>query len=139
MGGSNFTSIKNSFLHKIWSDRARPGGLTHGISGRSPQVECLEPSMLLSLSSSSFDSPRESTLASDGFAAGGLAFDGTSDYITVGQVPTLRLTSQITIAAWVRPESFPNWGGLPACEYCSGTFCWCANIAASLPFRTNYS
>ncbi|MBN1854156.1 MAG: metallophosphoesterase [Pirellulales bacterium] len=58
----------------------------------------------------------------DGFLAGSLAFDGSNDYISVGQVTTLQLANTMTISAWVNVHSpFPDWGGIAGWVHDTGS------------------
>ena len=42
----------------------------------------------------------------------GLNFDGTDDYVTCGNDPSLDITDAITISAWIRPESISDYDGI---------------------------
>jgi hypothetical protein len=41
-------------------------------------------------------------------------FDGTTDYVNVGEMAAVKNQSGLTISAWVNPTTFSNWSGLVA-------------------------
>jgi glucose/arabinose dehydrogenase len=41
-----------------------------------------------------------------------LRLDGVDDYVAVPHSPSLNLTTQLTLAAWIKPEQFSNWVGI---------------------------
>jgi hypothetical protein len=47
-----------------------------------------------------------------GFVGGGLEFNGAADYVDCGANPSLDITDEITIAAWVKIDSFEDWDGI---------------------------
>jgi len=49
---------------------------------------------------------------SDGVVFGGYDFGGSDDFISLGNPPSLNITSEFTISAWANPQSSP--GGNPA-------------------------
>ncbi len=52
---------------------------------------------------------REATWTTSGRTGKGLAFDGVNDWVTIDDVADLRLTTAMTIEAWVNPSSVSNW------------------------------
>ena len=40
---------------------------------------------------------------------GALSFDGINDWVTVPDVPALRVTTELTLEAWVRPTTASGW------------------------------
>ena len=44
-----------------------------------------------------------------GHTGGGLAFDGLDDMVTVADTPALRLTTAMTLSAWIRPTGASDW------------------------------
>ncbi len=49
------------------------------------------------------------TWAAAGKYGGGLAFDGTNDWVTVPDAASLDLTTGLTLEAWVRPTTNSSW------------------------------
>jgi len=45
---------------------------------------------------------------------GGIVFDGTNDYSTIGSSTLLDITGNLTVCSWVRPSSFSNQGNIVA-------------------------
>ena len=47
-----------------------------------------------------------------GQAGGALSFDGSNDHVMVADSPALDITETLTLATWVKADSFSNWTGL---------------------------
>lgn len=52
--------------------------------------------------------PDSPVWTSDGVINGALDFDGVDDYVEVGDDPSLDITDEITLMAWVYPENWDN-------------------------------
>ena len=47
----------------------------------------------------------------DGLIGKALQFDGGTDYVEIADAPVLDITNTITIAAWIKANTFGNWRG----------------------------
>jgi hypothetical protein len=52
---------------------------------------------------------REAAWTTTGRYGGALRFDGVNDWVTIADAPDLRLTSNLTLEAWINPTSTAGW------------------------------
>jgi len=60
------------------------------------------------------------TWTTAGKVRGGLNFDGVNDLVTVPDTPALRLTTGMTVDAWIRPTAASTWATVALKEHPSG-------------------
>ena len=60
------------------------------------------------------------TRTASGRFGGALSFDGTSAWVTIADAPSLRLTTGMTVEAWVNPTSGTGWRSVVMKETAGG-------------------
>jgi predicted outer membrane repeat protein len=70
----------------------------------------------------------------DNFPGTSLDFDGTNDYVEVSDVPSLDLTTNYTIEAWIKPESFSGLAGIVTKYHTNGSDGYLLRLHSVDPF-----